>query len=258
MLTKTMLAFAAAAALFHGTPGEGEAWLKEAESHLYSWPKTGAVIRFQVKTDVVDTMIARIKKDLPPNPDPQAQKVIDALKRIRITGSVDTETGKATADVQIPYETDDPNRQAMLEKMKQGIVTMVTKCFEGIPFHDSSLCGKGRSVAEAEAKSDTITVKLTGGEAKEASMIRLDRRRMLPEYFESDKLKMKVRYAEVVPGKFAPASMEVQMPDNSKSTAAFTYQRVGELVFPSTVKVELGAVKAKLEFLSVHVDPSGS
>ncbi len=111
---------------------------------------------------------------------------------------------------------------------------------------------------EADSKGDVITVVVSGKNPGEETTIRLDRRRMLPESFEGASLSMKVRYSEVLPGKFAPARLEIELPDDTRSMAAFTYQRVGHLVFPSTVRVELGAVKAKLEFQSAHVEPGGS
>jgi hypothetical protein len=41
-----------------------------------------------------------------------------------------------------------------------------------------------------------------------------------------------------------------------KSTVTYSYQRVGDLIFPSTVVVSLGATSAKIEFQSVRVETS--
>lgn len=253
-MSNSMLALVAAAALFTGSPQDGEGWLHEAESRLYSWPKPGAVIRFQVKTDVLDKTIEMLKKQLPPNPDAAAVKAIDALRRIQIHGMVDTETGQATTEVELAVDISDPNRKAGVERVKQGITTMVTKSFEALPFHDTSMAGADGKVLEASESGDRLTVKVSGKVPGEDTLIFLDRRKMLPEVVENGGKSMKIRYTEVLPGKFAPARLDIEAPGTPKSTAAFTYQRVGELVFPSTVIVDSNGTKAKLQFLSVRLD----
>ena len=115
---------------------------------------------------------------------------------------------------------------------------MVTKSFEALPFHDTNLSGKDGKVLEASESGDRRTVKVSGKTPEEETSILLDRRKMLPESVENGGKSMKIRYTEVLPGKFAPARLDIEAPGTPKSIATFTYQRVGELVFPSTVVVD--------------------
>lgn len=253
-MSNPLLALVAAAALLPGTPEEGANWLHEAEGHLYSWPKPGGVVHFQVKTDVLDKAIETLRKQLPPNPDPAAVKTVDALRRTEITGTVDLETGQATAEVELTVDTSDPTRKASVEQVKQELTTMVTRMFEILPFHDPALTRKDGKVLEATESGDRLTVKITGKTPGTETSIRLERRRMLPESFESAAQSIKVRYTEVLPGKFAPARFDIEMPRAPKSTVTFTYQRVGELVFPSTIVVESAGTKARLELRSIRLE----
>lgn len=256
-MSNPLLIFVAAAATLTGSPEDGETWLREAESHLYSWPEPGVVVRFKVKTDVLTKTVEMLRKQLPPDPTPDMVKSIDALRRIEITGTLDTGTGKATTEIDFALDTTDPQRRDAVEKMKSGIATMVEKSFESLPLDDPSLVGKNRKILEANEVGDTITIKVAGRSPGEEKTIRLERHRMLPESFESEAFSMKVRYTEVLPGRFAPARLDIQVPDSPKSTATYTYQRVGELVFPSTVVVTLGTMSARLEFLSARVETAG-
>lgn len=256
-MSNPMLALVAAAALFTGSPSDGESWLREAEGRLYAWPKPASVVRFHVRTDVLEKTIEGLKQQLPPNPTPDMVKALDALRRIEIQGTVDTGTGQATTEIDIPMDTSDPRRKEAVEKTRAGITTMVTKSFEALPLSDPSLSGKGRSVLEAKEDGGALVVKVSGKVPGEDTTIRMDRNRMLPESFESSAMSMKVRYTEVLPGKFAPARLDIQIPGQAKSSATFTYQRVGNLVFPSTVVAASGGMSARLEFLSLSVDKPG-
>jgi len=251
-----LLALVSAAALLTGTPQDGEAWLREAESRLYSWPDPGVVVSFHVKTDAIQQMIDALRKQLPPDPTPDVLKSIDALRRIEITGTLDTGSGKTTTHVDLPIDANDPKRKDGVEKLKNGITSMVEKFFDSLPLHDPSLA-KDKKVLEASESGSTMTVKLSGKTPDDETTLRFDKNRMLPEAFEQAAMTMKVRYIEVLPGRFAPARLDVQTRDSQKSSATFTYQRVGELVFPSKVTVAQGASTAKLEFLSVRVEKAG-
>lgn len=256
-MSNPLLAFIAVAAMLTGSPEDGETWLHEVEGRLYAWPKPAAVVRFHVRTDVLGKTIEMLKGQLPPDPTPDMVKTIDALRRIEITGTIDTGTGEATTQVDIPMDTSDPQRREAVETTRRSITRMVEKSFESLPLHDPRLAGKGRKVLAADEEGDTLTVKVSGKAPGEETTIRIDRRRMLPEAFESGARSMKVRYTEVLPGRFAPARLDIQLPDAAKSSATFTYQRVGDLVFPSTVVVTLGATSARIEFLSVRAEKTG-
>jgi hypothetical protein len=256
-MSNSLLALVVAAATLTGTPQDGEAWLREAESHLYAWPDPGVVVRFQVRTDVLQKTVDSLRKQLPPDPTPDMVKSIDALRRIEITGMLDTATGKATTVVDLPLETTDPKRREGIEQMKKGIQEMVSKSFESLPLDDPRLFGKDRKVLEATELNGKITIKVAGKKPGESRTIRLEKSRMLPESFETEASSVQLRYIEVLPGRFAPARLDIQVPGSPKSTATYTYQRVGELVFPSTVVATLGAASAKLEFLSVRVEKAG-
>jgi hypothetical protein len=253
-MSNSLLALVAAAALLTGTPEEGADWLHEAESHLYTWPSPGSAVHFQVKTDVLEKAIEMLRKQLPPDPDPAAVKMIEALRRTEITGAVDTGSGTATAEVEMNVDTSDPARKAAVDKVKEQLTTLVTKMFEVLPFHDPTLLHKDGKVLEASDSGNQITVKISGKNPGEETSIRLERRRMLPESFKSATQSVQARYTEVLPGKFAPARLDIETPGTPRSTLTFTYQRVGDLVFPSTVVVETAGVRARLDFRSIRVD----
>ena len=250
-MSNPLFALVAAAALA-GSPQDGEAWLREAESRLYAWPDPGVVVTFKVKTDVLTKTIEGMRKQLPPNPPPEMVKAIDALRRLEVLGTLDTATGIATTEIDLPLDTTDPVRKQGVDQIKQGIATMVSKAFECLPLHDPSLLSDGRKVLEAVEKGDAITVKVSGATAAETTTIKMSRARMLPEGFENASMSLKIRYVEVLPGRFAPAKLDIALADGQKSAAAFTYQRVGELVFPATVAVTHGTMTARMEFLSVR------
>jgi hypothetical protein len=260
-MTHPFLALVATVALVtgsqpSGSQHDGEIWLREAEGRLYSWPKPGAIVGFKVKTDVLEKTIENLRQQLPPNPTPDMVKAIDALRRISITGTLDTTTGAATTVVDIPIDLNDANRKEAVERTKSGIETMVTKSFETLPLHDPTLLRKDGKVLEATEQGDAIVVKVSGKDPGDETTIRMNRRRMLPESFENSGMAMQVRYTEVLPGRFAPAKMDIQLPQMPKSTVTYSYQRVGDLIFPSTVVVSLGATSAKIEFQSVRVETS--
>lgn len=255
-MSNPLLAFVSAAALLTGTPQDGEAWLREAESRLYSWPEPGVIVSFHVRTDAIQQTIDALRKQLPPEPTADMLKSLDALRRIEIAGTLDTSTGKTTTRIDLPIDANDPKRKDGVERLKNGLTSMVAKFFDSLPLHDPSLA-KDKKVLEASESGSTLTVKLSGKTPEDETTLRIDKNRMLPETFEQATRSMKVRYVEVLPGRFAPARIDVQDPDSQKSSATFTYQRVGELVFPSKVTVTQGASTAKLEFLSVRVEKAG-
>ncbi|MFN0008666.1 MAG: hypothetical protein ACKVXR_12245 [Planctomycetota bacterium] len=255
-MSNPLLALFSAAALLTGTPKDGESWLRESESRLYSWPEPGVVVSFHVRTDAIQQMIDALKKQLPPDPTPDMLKSIDALRRIEITGTVDTATGKTTTRIDLTIDANDPKRKEGVEKLKNGIDSMVAKFFDSLPLHDPGIA-KDKKVLEASESGSTLTVKLSGKTPDEETTLRLDKNRMLPETFDQATRSMKVRYIEVLPGRFAPARLDMQTPDSQKSSATFTYQRVGDLVFPSKVTVTQGASTTKLDFLSVRAEKAG-
>jgi hypothetical protein len=58
-----------------------------------------------------------------------------------------------------------------------------------------------------------------------------------------------------MPGRFAPARLEVRTPAGKESRADYAYQRAGELAFPSTIKVSQGAQSVTISFVSIQVEP---
>jgi hypothetical protein len=65
---------------------------------------------------------------------------------------------------------------------------------------------------------------------------------------------LRFRFVEVMPGRFAPARLEVRSPGGKESLAEYAYQRAGELAFPSTIKVSQGATSATISFVSIQVE----
>lgn len=249
------LVLAALLAFQGGAPEDGQAWLKKVEDRLYHWPKPGVVVRFQVRTNMIDEAVGILRKELQSKPDPATAQAIEALKQVTIRGSIDTGTGAVTTDVDVPLQTDDPARKAGVERLKNGIRAMVSGAFQGLPLHDPSMLGKGSSVVSAEADGDSIAITITGRREGERNTIRVDRRSVLPEAIETPVFSLRYRYFQVLPGRFVPAHLEVRTRSGPANTADYTYQKVGDLVFPASVQVTSGELKATLQFESVSPQP---
>jgi hypothetical protein len=261
MLSPSLLAFVVLTAVSGDAPKPGAApkqeptWIDKSESHLYSWPKPGSLVHFQVRTNVLEATIAAMDKDPEVATDPDKGKWVDALKHVSITGSLDTETGVVTTNVEVRYEPINPKGKAASEKLKSGVASMISNAFQGLPLHDPSLLRKGGSIVGTEERGDSIFVTVTGKKDGEQNRIQLNRRSELPESIEMKDLSMRVRYAEVVPGRFAPSRLDVKSNGGNESHAEYTYQQAGDISFPSTIRVFQGTQTITFSFVSLKVDP---
>lgn len=254
-MLNSLLALAALAPLLGGTVEDGQAWLQKVEERMYAWPKPGSTVRFQVRTDMLDTALDLLSKEIEARPDETTAKAIEAMRRMTIKAQVDTSNGNVSVDIDVPFETDDPARKAGIDKMKQGITTVVSKSFQGLPLGDASMLGKNMTVLGCEERDGIVTVRVGGVRAGDETKIRIDRARLLPESFENTNYTMQMTFSEVLPRKFAPTRLEIQAKGQPKTSADYSYQRVGDLVFPSSVKVVSGDQRATLRFESVSVKP---
>ena len=234
---------------------EGARWLEKTESHLYAWPKPGSLVHFQVRTNMLEVAIAAMEKDPEVATDPDKGRWVDALKHVSISGSLDTETGVVTTNVELRYEPSNPKGKVASEKMKSSVATMILNAFQGLPLHDPSLMRKGGSIVGTEEREDTVLVTVTGKEEGERNRIQLNRRTALPESIEMKDFSLRVRYVEVVPGRFAPARLDVKSTAGKESHAEYAYQKAGEIAFPSTIRVFQGPQTVTFSFVSLKVDP---
>jgi hypothetical protein len=236
---------------------DAAAWLEKSEALLYTWPKPASIVRFQVRTNMLDSAIAAMEKDPDVASDPDKGKWVDALKHASISGTADTETGAVDVTVELRYEPSNPKGKAASDKLKSGIASAISNAFQSLPLHDSSLTPKGGSVVGAEERDDTVLVTISGKTADETNKLTLNRRTGLPESMETKALSMRMKYVEVVPGRFAPTRLDVRTSTGKDSHADFAYQRAGDIAFPSTVRVSQGTQSVTFSFVSLKVEPRG-
>ena len=167
MMPATFLAFVALSVFPGDTSKSGAApkqdptWIDKSESHLYSWPKPGSIVHFQVRTNMLEATIAAMEKDPEVATDPDKGKWVDAIKHVSIDGSLDTETGAVTTNVELRYEPVNPKGKAASEKLKTGLASMISNAFQGLPLHDPSLMRKGGSILGTEERGDSVFVTVT-------------------------------------------------------------------------------------------------
>jgi hypothetical protein len=257
MIPALSLALLLCASLPGDPAKDAAAWLEKAEAQLYTWPKPASIVRFQVRTNMLETAIAAMEKDPEVASDPDKGKWVDALKHASISGAADTETGAVDVTVELRYEPSNPKGKAVSDKLKSTLATTISNAFQGLPFHDPSLLPKGGSVVGAEERDDTVLVSVSGKGSDETSKIAVSRRTALPESMETKALSMRMRYVEVVPGRFAPSRLDVRTSAGKESHAEFAYQRAGEIAFPSSIRVSQGTQSATFTFVSLKVEPRG-
>jgi hypothetical protein len=236
-------------------PKQEPTWIDKTESHLYCWPKPGSLVHFQVRTNMLEATIAAMEKDPEVATNPDKGKWVDALKHVSIDGTLDTETGVVTTNVDLRYEPVNPKGKAASEKLKSGVASMISNAFQGLPLHDPTLLRKGGSILGTEERGDAVFVTVTGKEKGDQNRIQLNRRSELPESIEMKDISMRVRYAEVVPGRFAPSRLDVKSNSGKESHAEYAYQKAGDIAFPSTIRVFQGPQTVTFSFVSLKVDP---
>ena len=125
---------------------DGTAWIGKTEARLYSWPKPGSLVRFQVRTNLLDAKIAELEKDPETAADPDKTRWVDALKHVTIRGEVDTATGKVTSEIVLRYEPSNPKGKAASAKTKAWLSSAIAGVFQGLPLQDPSMLRKGGTV----------------------------------------------------------------------------------------------------------------
>lgn len=251
MLALAVLLFAT---LGGDPPAEATAWIEKTEARLYVWPKPGNVVRFQVRTNLLDPVIAEMEKEKDAETDPEKSRWIASLKRATIRGSADTGTGKVSVQVEFAYEPTSPKVRIASDKLKDSLASMVSKAFEGLPLHDPSMLRKGGSVTGSEDRGEDVVVTISGKGEGDKSRIHVNKRSNLPESIEMKDMTLRYHYVEVMPGRFAPARLDVLDKAGKETRAEYAYQRAGELAFPSTIKVSQGTASATISFVSIQVE----
>jgi hypothetical protein len=254
MLKATCLVLALASA-FGFSSEDGPAWISKAESRLYRWQKPGAVVRFDVKTDALDAAIASMQHDLAQKPDREGTKMVEALKQVAVHGAVDTATGTVETQIDLTCDSNDPRVKASVEQMKNLLGSLVQGAIAGLPLHDPTLVPKGSTVLGAELQGDFVIVTIAGSRPGEQVNMVLNRRSSLPTTIDMPGAHLSYVYAEVVPGRFAPAKLEVEPKSGQASSAEYSWQKVENVVFPAHIHLSQGTRTSNLAFESVRIEP---
>lgn len=237
------------------TKEDGSAWIAKAEQQLYRWPAPGALVRFDVKTNVLAAPIAALEREVAAHPNAEQGRLVAALKRTVVHGTVDTVSGTVRTVVSIPCETSDPEARDLLSKMKGTLTDLVRGAFDGLPVRNPALVAKGSSVAAAEAHGDAILVRLAGARAEDQTLLTLDRKSALPRAMQTSLGKLAYAFTEVAPGSFAPAALDVFSKSGAQSRAQYTWQQVGGYFVPANIQLTQGAQSITIVFESVRVEP---
>jgi hypothetical protein len=233
---------------------DGAAWINKAESRFYRWARPGSLVRFDLKTDVLDAPIAAMERELAKNPDRDAWQMVAALKRTVVHGSVDTGAGTLETEVVIECNPTDPLGKKCLDKMKQLVNDFVRGAFESLPLRDPSLVSRGSSVLGAEIEGESVAVTLSGQQPGEETTLLIDRRSTLPSVMQMPDSRLDYSYEEVAPGHFAPTKLEIQSTKAPTRAAEYTYLHVGNLVFPESIRLTQGSQSSRMTFESVRIE----
>lgn len=237
-----------------GTVRDGESWLGQAEKKLYRWPQPAVVVRFEARTDLVGPAIASLKAELARKPNDDGARVIAALERLTIQGSIDTSTGKMTTEVNVPYESTDPQGQKLVDEIKKRVVSTVSGCFRSLPLNDPSFLRPGAKVTGCEEDDESIEVAIAGARNGDTMKLTLARPSLLPESIETPAFTGRYEFEESFPGRFAPVRFDLVTRDSTQSHAEYTYQKQGDLLFPATVKITARDQTATITFGSLVIE----
>lgn len=250
----TTLALLALSLFRTGTVRDGESWLGQAEKKLYRWPQPAVVVRFEARTDLVAPAIASLKAELARKPSDDAARVIAALEQLSIQGSIDTSTGKMTTDVNVPYESTDPERQRYVDEIKMRVVSTVSGCFRSLPLSDPSFLRPGAKVTGCEENEESIEVAIASSRNGDTMKLILARPSLLPESIETPAFTGRYEFEESFPGRFAPVRLDLVTRGAVATHAEYTYQKQGDLLFPSSVKITARDVTATITFGSLVIE----
>jgi hypothetical protein len=234
---------------------EGVAWIAKAEQKLYRWPSPGVLVKFDARTDALDPAIAAMEHELAKKPDAEGAKLVAALKQMVVHGTVDTGTGALTTEVDITFDSKDPQAKAALQKMKVMMGETMRGAFGGLPLHDPSLVPHGGSIVGSQTNGDEVVVTIVDRKPDERTLLTLNKDSLLPTKVDMPKNHIDLAYTEILPGKFVPAHLDVVTPTGTKSHADYAWQKIGDCVFPATIKLVRAGQTASVTFESVHVEP---
>ncbi len=236
---------------------DGHSWLKQAEEKLYRWPKPGVVVRFEADTNVLAPMIAMMKADLAKKNDVEAKRFVAALERMKVRGSIDTGSGEMAAEAVVAYKPTEARTEKALADIKRRVAMTVTGAFQGLPLNDPSLLPPGSKVTGCTESGDFVDVAIQGTRPGETMTFRLSRTTALPVSIETPAFTGSYVFDEVAPRRFIPAQLDLAVRGQPASHAEYSYQKLGELYFPETVKVESGDQTAVIKFHSLVIEAHG-
>lgn len=235
---------------------DGSEWVRKAEAQLYRWPDAPGRITFEVHTDVLAGGIAAMERDLARKPDAEGTRVLTALKDARIRGSIDTKDGAVSVDVGIDCETLDRRAQVMLAQVKSIVNTQVRGALEGLSLRDPSLVPKGAAIGAAREDGDAIRVELVRDKDAQPSELVIDRHSALPVALTLPTMSMRYTYASLGRGTYVPESVTVEPKSGQPSSARYTWQNVGERVFPDDVVLTQGKRNSRVSFHELRFEPA--
>lgn len=244
------------AALAHASSGDdGAAWIRAAEEKLYRWPEAGARVRFEARTDVIDPLLSSMRVQLVAHPDENGSKLVAALEKMVLRGTVDTRTGKLDGPLAIDCGEVDARTKDALEPMRRRMEITLAGCLGSLPLSDPSLMRKGSSVLSAEETPDEHVVTLSGSRAGQKIVLRLGRADALPRSIDLGSATMSLSYCEAAPGRFVPARIEVTPRGAPSTKSEFRWQKQGEVWFPSSITLGQPGMQGTLRFEKLEVAP---
>jgi hypothetical protein len=253
-MSHTATLLLALASAFTPASEDGAAWIHKAEANLYRWQKPGSVVSFDLRTDVLAGSIAAMERDLQKKPDRDAECLVRALEHLVIHGKVDTATGAVETQIAIDCDVKDPKGKAAIEKMKVMLGDFVRLAFDGLPFKDPTLIARNAAVVSAEIQGDHVIVVMGSDRPGEPTTLEIDRRSTLPTHMRTPAGNLDYAYTEVAPGHFAPTRLDVQGKSGPSRSAEYTYQNLGNVVFPQSIKLSQGEQSSRISIESVKIE----
>lgn len=243
-------------ALAHASTGDdGAAWIRQAEQKLYRWPEAGNRVRFEARTDVIDPLLSSMRVQLAAHPDENGAKLVAALEKMVLRGTVDTRTGRLDGPLAIDCGEVDARTRDALEPMRRRMEITIAGCLGSLPLADPSLMRKGSSVLSAEETVEEHVVTLSGSRPGQKIVLHLGRADALPRTIELGPATMSMSYCEAAPGRFVPARIDVTPRGAPSTKSEFRWQKKDELWFPESVSLCMPGLQGTLRFEKLEVAP---
>ena len=238
------------------TPQEGEAWIHQAEQKLYRWPEAGAHVSFEARTDILDPLLASMRSQLVLHPDENGSKLVAALEKMRMRGTLDTRSGKLEGPLVLDCGEVDEYTKSALEPMRRRMEVTLAGCFGSLPLSDPTLLRKGASVLTAEETPDEHVVTVSGSRPGQKIVLHLARDNALPRTIELGPATMNMGYCEAAPGRFVPERIEVTPRAAPVTKSTIRWQKKDELWFPERVTLDMPGMQGMLSFEKLAVTPA--